>query len=420
MAYTGITGTVQGASPNFDPGVICGANLDLSGVLPAGQVGNSFSADGELWIGSTSATAGGTHSRIGIPTSLDGSVTITPGSGTLDFAVATQQFAPNAILQEFDDFLCWDSSSNAKLAWNTSSSTQSSAGTVTNPGIIRSLAGAGTAHAIYLNNDQTGTPLGCFVPGGGTLTISWTVKLGALSGGGNTYRYSVGICDQNTVANFLDTYVNAVYFQYTDTVNSGNWQIKCTSAGVTTTVNTSVAADTDFHTFTFVVNAAATNVDFYIDGAVVGTAITTDIPTTAMTAMYNSINTAGTMPELSADLFWVQLILSNARPGPAPTSGSTGRLILTYRNTAVSTLVTGDDAIIGVTDTSAARTITMPAAPAFIGQVWTIKDESGAASTNNITVDGNGNLIDGAATILIDTNYGSINLYWNGTNFSVT
>lgn len=85
--------------------------------------------------------------------------------------------------------------------------------------------------------------------------------------------------------------------------------------------------------------------------------------------------------------------------------------------TAISYTALVTDYIIGVTSTAAARTITLPtAAAAGKGRIFIIKDESGAAGTNNITIDGNGaETIDGAATKVISTNYGVVRIYSNGT-----
>ena len=69
------------------------------------------------------------------------------------------------------------------------------------------------------------------------------------------------------------------------------------------------------------------------------------------------------------------------------------------------------DVVIGVTDTTAARTITLPALSGIVGQTLIIKDMTGAAATNNITLDGNGSeTIDGATTKVINTNYGSMTI----------
>ena len=82
--------------------------------------------------------------------------------------------------------------------------------------------------------------------------------------------------------------------------------------------------------------------------------------------------------------------------------------------TALST-----DSYIGVTDTSIARTITLPAAAGVgSGKLYVIKDESGAASTNNVVIDGNAaETINGALTFAINLNYGSVNLICDGANW---
>lgn len=87
----------------------------------------------------------------------------------------------------------------------------------------------------------------------------------------------------------------------------------------------------------------------------------------------------------------------------------------TVNDTAYTILNT--DHVIAVTALSAARTLTLPTvASAKEGKLFRIKDESGNAGTFNITVDGNGSeTIDGALTKVISSNYGSINIYCNGS-----
>jgi len=72
--------------------------------------------------------------------------------------------------------------------------------------------------------------------------------------------------------------------------------------------------------------------------------------------------------------------------------------------------------IVAVTDTTAVRTITLPAANAVReGFAFSIKDEYGTAGTNNITIARAGSdTIDGATSALINTNYGSRDLYSDG------
>lgn len=84
------------------------------------------------------------------------------------------------------------------------------------------------------------------------------------------------------------------------------------------------------------------------------------------------------------------------------------------------TAVAGDD-LIAVTNTSAARTVTLPAATsvgASVDQVKTlrIKDEGGQAGTNTLTIARSASdTIDGATSATINTNYGSRTFYSNGT-----
>lgn len=77
----------------------------------------------------------------------------------------------------------------------------------------------------------------------------------------------------------------------------------------------------------------------------------------------------------------------------------------------------GQDALILV-DTTSARTIIPMASPAT-GQRHIIKDDVGSAGTNNITITPSGNTIDGQVSALINTNYGNIEIVFNGTEWSI-
>lgn len=89
-----------------------------------------------------------------------------------------------------------------------------------------------------------------------------------------------------------------------------------------------------------------------------------------------------------------------------------------HKRTAVSAnyTVLTTDYIVAVTSTASARTITLPSTHTA-GQVYIIKDESGGANTNNITISGNGKTIDGTSTKVINTAYGVFQIYSNGTNY---
>lgn len=93
-------------------------------------------------------------------------------------------------------------------------------------------------------------------------------------------------------------------------------------------------------------------------------------------------------------------------------------------STATDLTVAANNDYVGVTSTAAARTITLPAAASYgIGRVLVIKDESGAAGTNNITAQRAGSdTIDGATSKAISSNYGSLTLYCDGVSkwFTIT
>ena len=94
-----------------------------------------------------------------------------------------------------------------------------------------------------------------------------------------------------------------------------------------------------------------------------------------------------------------------------------GRTAVTTTNYTI--LVT--DYYIGANSTSNVITLTLPAAAAAgAGKTYVVKDEGGAASTNSITVDGNGSeTVDGVTTVDISSPYGALNLYTDGANWFI-
>lgn len=67
--------------------------------------------------------------------------------------------------------------------------------------------------------------------------------------------------------------------------------------------------------------------------------------------------------------------------------------------------------------TGSATTVTLPTQGS--SQRLTIKDGKGDAGTNNITIVGTGNTIDGAANVVLSSNYASVDLFFNGSEWSV-
>lgn len=349
------------------------------------------------------------------------------GGGGGGVTAIVSAFQPNATLQEFDDFVSTfgDNTHTSKMPWsgNGSSFISATPGTNTNPGImaIQNFTPGSTSGIFLRQGPNSGTDTAAFASGGGAISNSWVVQLSSLSSGGNTYRFSCGLADGTTLVGSTDAFVDGVYFQYTNAVNGGQWTINCTKGSVTTTVNTSVVATTNFVTLTAVINTPGTSVSFFINNVLVGTPITTNIPTNPITPFVTAINLTGTNPTFNADLWYINYALTTPRPGPVfnNVTVGTGQLIRKYTAANGNYQVLTTDSIIGQTNTSAPSTFTMPNTGLVAGQEWTIKDETGGAATNNITVSGNGANIDGSPTFVININYGAIDLYWSGSNWFV-
>ena len=81
-----------------------------------------------------------------------------------------------------------------------------------------------------------------------------------------------------------------------------------------------------------------------------------------------------------------------------------------------TTLITDD--VIAVASSGGAITI-VPLGSPVTGTRYTIKDSTGNAAANNITVTPSGKNIDGAASFLITVNYGSITIVYSGTQWLV-
>lgn len=98
-------------------------------------------------------------------------------------------------------------------------------------------------------------------------------------------------------------------------------------------------------------------------------------------------------------------------------SGGTSNVTKTTYVTSTPYNVTSTDDVILV-DTvviGAASAIELLASPTQDGKVWTIKDFSGDAFTNNITISGSGNNIDGASSVVITSAYQSVSICWDAS-----
>jgi hypothetical protein len=108
--------------------------------------------------------------------------------------------------------------------------------------------------------------------------------------------------------------------------------------------------------------------------------------------------------------------------GPYNTSGTSGQTLVistlgatvTGRTMTYSALVS--DYYIGC---SAGITVNLPTIGLVAGKQFVIKDESGSAATNHITIAGGGNLIDNQSSLILVINYGAVTVYWTGSFWSI-
>jgi hypothetical protein len=126
----------------------------------------------------------------------------------------------------------------------------------------------------------------------------------------------------------------------------------------------------------------------------------------------------------NGDLHWVDPVNSTDliafRQSTGDVSMPQGQALGRTPVTASYTVLTTDRTIC-YTALAAARTVTLPAASSMTGKRITVKDEAGAAATNNITVSvASAGTIDGASSKVINTNFGLLNVYSNGTQWFTT
>jgi hypothetical protein len=103
------------------------------------------------------------------------------------------------------------------------------------------------------------------------------------------------------------------------------------------------------------------------------------------------------------------------------TISNNGTIILNYTSvTTTPYVVLTTDQYLGVNTSSLAITIELPNAPAT-GRTYTIKDSTGNAATNNITVTtlGGAVTIDGATTFVMNTAFEAIDVIFNGTSYEI-
>lgn len=174
----------------------------------------------------------------------------------------------------------------------------------------------GSTSAGYASIGSAAISSGVFIAGEGEITLITIAKIGILSDATNRFITALGIVNYHEITTtFFD---DGIYFRYSDNENSGNWQIICRASDTETNSDSGIAADTGWHVFKIVINAAGNSVSFYIDGTETSNSpISTNIPTGASPDLYPLFmikKTAGTTArELYGDFLGVYQQLTTAR-----------------------------------------------------------------------------------------------------------
>ena len=104
--------------------------------------------------------------------------------------------------------------------------------------------------------------------------------------------------------------------------------------------------------------------------------------------------------------------------GGLVTPAGNAQVFQTQQVTSNLSINPGDSFVYLIVDTTASRTITLPAASAVTsGRIYIVKDSDGQSNTNNIILNAAGaDTIDGSASQTFNSNYGSWTIVSNGSD----
>ena len=194
---------------------------------------------------------------------------INDGSETLWFDMAKHSII-------FDDFIV--EPSNSEIGWHGFSRQVGGGGSIewsgtgANPGIVKLDVNGNVTRSGITTGESS------FNLGAGRMRFSFICKLNQLSNGTDSYKAYIGLGDRNQTAAF-----NAIWFTYKHNENSGNWICDTNGFSGGPDINTSVAADTDWHKYTIDIAANGLSVSFFIDDVeVTGSPLTLPVNTNDM------------------------------------------------------------------------------------------------------------------------------------------
>ena len=275
------------------------AGAILSGTSTADQILMSGASTTPAWSTATYPTTASAGNIIyASATNTYGNIATSSISGTnlvIDDAglpVWNKVSSSVDILSFQDDFINYNGGGGVGGIWFTTTNNTSTQAVRTNynnleignhPGTWSFVTGTTDADQIgittlgYSTNYGQGTGV---VLGGGEHILTFVLLIPQLSNGTDNFNLTFGFGD--LYGSYEASYPppNSVFFQYNYSTSTTYWLYGAGENGTLTTNTSSVAVNTNWNVFQIVVNAAATSVNYLINGTSIGTC-TTNIPTTS-------------------------------------------------------------------------------------------------------------------------------------------
>jgi hypothetical protein len=290
--------------------LICNSGVAAeSNVIRIGTQGSGASQQNECFIAGI----------VGVTTTNSQAVTINSSTGQLG-VTALPSFAPNATINQFDDFI----GASGDLAQTiTSAMSWTTATAITSPWVVTNAIDNGHPGLLSSGSVTTSNPdsylfagetaaAGLTLPiilGGGVITVNWVIKIVTLSNSTNRYTLRLGLGDTKGADQ-----ANGIYFIYSDNINSSNYTLGTASGSTRTATNSGFAANAGYVNLSISANAAASTITYFVNGVSKGT-VATNIPTTALTPFVDVVWSVGTVAAgtILVDLFYMTQTLTTPR-----------------------------------------------------------------------------------------------------------
>lgn len=232
-------------------------------------------------------------------------------------AGAGSEFDPKAQLLIYDDFFSGteDTDEIGNYCWRnyfagTGNNFSRLAGEAGHPGIVRLQPGTvETARQCITLGDPGAAPI---IKGGGEIVCEAVVRLTQASPA-LFESVAFGLGD---VVNAVGGQANGIYFQYIGGASPDtNWHLVTANGGVRTRRDTGIPyASGGWIRLRFTINAAGTSIQANVNGADVGAAITTNIPTIALSLLFKAdAITGGATTNYDVDYVYLKQTFTTAR-----------------------------------------------------------------------------------------------------------